>query len=230
VGQALPGWPGRSLAGCQAGRLAGWTVGCLPAWLASRLHGFSVAGWLLRGGPAPWPGQCEGPGCGELRGRLLGWRRGRLPWGAVKEGRELCWEASEPRGGRQGPSCLPYPSFPSSVPFLPFFPSVAGAASHAAMWEGYWGALRGRDGKKGTPYSVTGHNFASTTTGRPGGQRGPFGCGEKKGPPRPPNFNVGKVKKWLCHRCNHLVHLTHPRKGPTALNIEIGGAGGGVPL
>ena len=103
MGQALPGWPGRSLAGCQAGRLAGWTVGCLPAWLASRLHGFSVAGWLLRGGPAPWPGQREGPGCGELRGRRLGWLRGSLPWGAVKEGRELWWEASEPRGGRQGP-------------------------------------------------------------------------------------------------------------------------------
>jgi len=91
------------LAGCQAGRLAGWTVGCLPAWLASRLHGFSVAGWLLRGGPAPWPGQREGPGSGELRGRRLGWLRGSLPWGAVKEGRELWWEASEPRGGRQGP-------------------------------------------------------------------------------------------------------------------------------
>ena len=41
---------------------------------------------------------------------------------------------------------------------------------------------------------------------------------------------VGKVKKRLCHRCNHLVHLTHPRTGPPALTIEIGGAGGGVPL
>ena len=146
------------------------------------------------------------------------------------------WPKWRGSGGNKGkhqsgsPCCLPYPSFPSSFPFLPFSPSVAGAAAHAAMREGYWGALRGRAGKKGTPYSVTGHNFASTTTGRPGGQRRPFGCGEKKGPPRPPNFNVGKVKKWLCHRCNHLVHLTHPRTGPPALTIEIGGAGGGVPL
>ena len=69
-----------------AGPLAAWLAGWLAVWLAGRWAG-CPPGWL--------------PGC--VVGPLLPILSGAARRPVVKEGGEPRWEASEPRGGRQGP-------------------------------------------------------------------------------------------------------------------------------